>query len=61
MGKGDETPGFPGLPEPQEPEPLEALIGDGVQQGVREIVESGGPPDFTGAFPEGYPGIELVE
>ena len=58
---GDLPPRRPGLPDPQEPDPLESLAGDVVEKTILEIVERGGPPEGGPALLQHDARVELQQ
>src|SRR3954470_2711905 len=60
-GARDALAGGPGAPDAEEPDPVEALLGDEVQLRVAEIVESRRPRKPGRELAQPDPGIDLVE
>ena len=58
---GDLPPRRPRLPDPQEPDPLESLAGDVVEEAILEIVERGGAPEGDPALLQHDARVDLID
>jgi hypothetical protein len=61
VGARDRAPGRARLPDPQEPDPVEAQARDPVQRLVGDVVECGRPPRPPGQLAQPDTRIDLVE
>ena len=50
-----------GLPDAQEPDPVEAHLDQAIQFGVGNIVQCGGPAQFLGQFRQPDASVDLIE
>ena len=53
--------GGPGLPDAQQPDPVEAHRGQAVQLGVRDVVQRGGPAERARQLGQPDAGVDLVQ
>ena len=61
VGARDPLRGRPGLPDAQEPDPVETHLGQAVQLGVRNVVQRGRPAQGPGQLGQPDAGVDLVE
>ena len=54
-------PRRPGLPDAEQPDPVEALLGQAVELGVAEVVERGGTAERARQLGQPQTGVDLVE
>ena len=57
----DPLPGLAGLPDAEEPDPVETHLGQAVQFGVRDIIQGRRPPQLAGQFRQPDARIDLIE
>ena len=57
----DPLPCRTGLPDAQEPDPVEAHLGQAVQLGVRNVVQRGRPAECLGQFRQPDAGVDLIQ
>ena len=50
-----------GLPDAEEPDPVEAQLGQAIQFGVRNVVQRGWPAQRSGQFRQPDAGVDLIE
>ena len=61
VAPGDLLPGRAGLPDAQEPDPVEAHLGQAVELGVRNVVQRRRPAERAGQLRQPDAGVDLVE